>query len=398
MPDHNKPEVSYGDPISLPKPNPSFHSWPKLPQSFATSPGESFVISLEAIAPEASTVVEESGKLTFHAVGDTGNDASDEMQVAIAKAMRRQVKHAATAEERPAFFYLLGDVVYPLGESRFYKDRFYEPYKWYQRPIVAIAGNHDGYGSQNNDATSLDGWQQHFLGTLPESAWNAYRAPQRLPYVFWELQTPVARIIGLYSNVDGHLDEPGASHKPQQDWLTARLQAAPRNMPVLIMVHHPPYSLDESHGGSPAVADALDTAIVNTAAEPAKRRWPDAVFSGHVHSYQRYTRRVEGREIPYLVAGSGGRAHKRKKVDQFMEWEGHPPIEPGFQTLPRDPALDLQLVAADMSDPGFLNLSIDANKRELRCTYWRVPFDEAQPVDWQDAFTLDLNTHRITNL
>ena len=33
---------------------------------------------------------------------------------------------------------------------------------------------------------------------------------------------------------------------------------------------------------------------------------PDAIFSGHAHLYQSFTRRVGEREIPYIVSGSGG--------------------------------------------------------------------------------------------
>jgi hypothetical protein len=30
--------------------------------------------------------------------------------------------------------------------------------------------------------------------------------------------------------------------------------------------------------------------------------------------------------------------------------------------------------------------------------YWRVPFDEDQPVERQDAVTLDFKTHRISSI
>jgi hypothetical protein len=34
--------------------------------------------------------------------------------------------------------------------------------------------------------------------------------------------------------------------------------------------------------------------------------WPHAVFSGHAHNYQRFTRTVGKKQIPYIVAGCGG--------------------------------------------------------------------------------------------
>jgi hypothetical protein len=189
--------------------------------------------------------------------------------------------------------------------------------------------------------------------------------------------------------VDGNLDPPGAE-RSQQDWLTARLKSIPQKCAAIVAVHHPPYSLDEEHGGSPAIADALDAAAENSG------RWPDAIVSGHIHSYQRFTRIANDREIPYVIAGAGGRAHKRKKITQLMEREGFPRIAPPFKSRSRDAGLDLTLVAADMSDPGFL--LVDINDSKLRMNYFRVPFDHEQSVDWQDAFILDLEKHRITNL
>ena len=94
------------------------------------------------------------------------------------------------------------------GDPRDYRKRFYDPYKSYPAPIVSIAGNHDGYGSEDSDATTLDGWTEHFLGPCPAERRSSYRPPMELPYVHWELRTPVLTILGLYSNIDGHLDAP----------------------------------------------------------------------------------------------------------------------------------------------------------------------------------------------
>jgi Iron/zinc purple acid phosphatase-like protein C len=33
---------------------------------------------------------------------------------------------------------------------------------------------------------------------------------------------------------------------------------------------------------------------------------PDAVLSGHAHNYQRHTRYIGARKIPFIVAGGGG--------------------------------------------------------------------------------------------
>jgi hypothetical protein len=39
--------------------------------------------------------------------------------------------------------------------------------------------------------------------------------------------------------------------------------------------------------------------------------FPDAFLSGHAHNYQRYTRRTGGKQIPYIVAGTGGIAPQK---------------------------------------------------------------------------------------
>jgi hypothetical protein len=52
---------------------------------------------------------------------------------------------------------------------------------------------------------------------------------------------------------------------------------------VVVAVHHPPYSLDKTHGGYPDIAAAIDQAMQSTGVIP------HAVLSGHVHNMQRFT-------------------------------------------------------------------------------------------------------------
>jgi 2',3'-cyclic-nucleotide 2'-phosphodiesterase (5'-nucleotidase family) len=69
---------------------------------------------------------------------------------------------------------------------------------------------------------------------------------------------------------------------------------------VIVACHHPPASADTTHGGTTGLANDLDRAFT------AAGFWPDAILSGHAHIYQRFSRSADGREIPYVVAGSGG--------------------------------------------------------------------------------------------
>ena len=190
--------------------------------------------------------------------------------------------------DTPTFFYHLGDVVYFNGLEHLYGAQFYEPYQYYPAPIFAIAGNHDGdTHTQKNDPPdhekSLTGFRQNFCAPAAEHV-NKYRELMTQPYVYWTLDAPFVRIVGLYSNVDGTLDGRGRSE--QQQWFESQLIAAPKDKWLLLAVHHPPYSLDSEHGGYPVILDAIERAV-----QKASGRWPDVVLSGHVHNYQRFDAR-----------------------------------------------------------------------------------------------------------
>jgi acid phosphatase type 7 len=103
-------------------------------------------------------------------------------------------------------------------------------------------------------------------------------------------------IVAVYSNVPtgGHLE-------PQQiERLTTELKNADPKKPLIVGLHHPPYSVDSHHGGSERMAE-----ILNKAFEDAGRT-PDLILSGHVHDYQRFTHTINGKQVPYVVAGNGG--------------------------------------------------------------------------------------------
>ena len=310
-----------------------------------------------------------AGKLVFHTVGDTGNwSYGAEAQDSVAEHMERQTEQGAEAD-RPAFFYHLGDVVYLYGEEKYYADQFYEPYIQYLPPIFAIAGNHDGDTFVGGNP-SLQAFMENLCAAQPAHTWMAghsNRTTMTQPNVYWTLKTPLATIIGLYSNVTGELDK---GNRDQEDWLTAELTAAKEEKCVLVAVHHPPYSLDDTHGGHKPIEDSLDRAFA------ASGKTPTAVLTGHVHNYQRFMRAVNGREVPYLVAGAGGyagytRLHQLKR-------EAAPPA-------------GVTLAAHNTELPGFLTITV--TKNALRGEYFVVPPPPGHltgPARSVDQFTVSL--------
>lgn len=260
----------YGSPVAVPTEHPTFIA------PFDTN-RTNLSLPLDIVVPHVNSQILEAGHLVFHMNGDTGGIHGTDVQDAIAAEMEQQMK-AAKAADQPAFFYHLGDIVYYNGLSNLYDNQFYEPYQYYPAPIFAIPGNHDGdtrvrKGDEPDPEPSLTGFRENFCAEQAAYV-HKYRETMTQPYVYWTLDAPFATIIGLYSNVDGTLDGRGSNE--QQLWLEQQLKEADQDKCLLIAVHHPPYSLDGTHGGCPDILVAIDSAVAKCG------RYPDAVFSGHV--------------------------------------------------------------------------------------------------------------------
>ena len=67
-------------------------------------------------------------------------------------------------------------------------------------------------GDPPDNEPSLFGFMHNFCDTVSHDA-SPYRATMTQPYVYWTLDAPFAKIIGLYSNVDGSLDARGTSEQ-----------------------------------------------------------------------------------------------------------------------------------------------------------------------------------------
>jgi acid phosphatase type 7 len=324
------------------------------------------------LGSHAVAAIRNAGKLVLHMMGDTGGVKSPQPQHIVAAAMEKDFK--APAADRPSFLYLLGDIIYFHGERSEYYPQLYEPYATYPAPIMAIPGNHDGDPVAGGEP-SLAAFVDHFCSKTshrPVEAQETHRDTMIQPNVFWTLRAPFLTIIGLYSNVPegGRLDD------HQIAWLRTELAAAPRDAILLVTVHHPLYSADVHHGGSAHLGDVLDTAVHDAG------RTPDAVFTGHVHNYQRFTRLLGGRPVPYVVAGAGGYWHLHALA---LDGTGQP--------LPKPwpvPGTDLTLENYVASRHGYLRLTASSNA--LRGEYITVPRPQESwhkgPITIADSFTI----------
>jgi hypothetical protein len=391
------------------------------------------MLRLKDVDPDESAAVKRSGVMTFHMTGCSGHFGHPLPQAKVAAAMAQQIaephciggtKHAVA----PSFFYHLGDIVYKdedkteeerSDQQKLYNEHFYTPYARYERNIFAIAGNHDGKDSKHPEKSAI----RHFLRNFCDSARNPSpddQASGRLtmiqPYPYWVLKTPLAYFVGLYTNDinAGQLDDPAGEGRPQYDWLVQTLRAirkAKDSRAVFVAVHYPPFSAaanflqrgDPNLGPTRWKRKLRPLGMIVEEAFQESGQYPDAVFSAHAHLYQRITyTQAGGRQIPYLIVGSGGHAPIESLACSCDGEPGPAPTTPCAIVLPKGLTLPkgtgAQLVAYNNLDFGFLRLTLDMNKKRLIGEFFAAFSEFRDPArlpELYDSFCLDLEEHRV---
>ena len=330
-----------------------------------------------------------AGQLVFHATGDCGSVRGPASQNQVADKMVSDFEE--TAAEVPRFGLLLGDIVYSFDEPQYFYDQFYEPYRDYPAPILAVAGNHDGMVSPLAHAASLDAFLRNFCTSafqVTAEAGGLSRTAQIQPGVFFTFEAPFVRILVLYSNT---LEDPGviadaSIGSSQLSYLRTALARVKREAyagALIIAHHHPPYTMGGRHGWSAAMQVQIDAACT------AAGVWPHAVLSGHVHNYQRFTRtRGDATQIPYVVCGNGG--HNLVPLTRA----GSPALRTPQIVQAAGAGTD-QLVfeSYDARDYGYLR--IVATPAQLRIEYHPAG-DASGAKTADDTVTVDLRTRKLT--
>ena len=403
---HKKPGASSavtGDPIFAqpqPSPDPTGFKNPVTDQSQAelTTLGVvpepvggavEPILTLQAVYGSAGAAkvaaITQAGQIVFHSVGDTGSVDGPSTQSLVADKMVTDFTEA-NAADIPSFLFHLGDVVYYFGESTYYYDQFFEPYRNYPAPITAIPGNHDGVVYASDPEPTLTAFLTNFCASAPAQSPDSgglLRTTMIQPGVYFTLEAPFVRILGLYSNV---LEDPGVISGEngqntvlddrQVTFLTTALARAKSDNftgAVIIAVHHPPFTGGSSHGGSPLMLQDIDSACQSAGV------WPHAVFSGHSHNYQRFTRTVNDLQIPYIVAGCGG----------------HSPLSSMRATYRTPYKIDdtLTLESYDDTDYGYLRVIVNAETMTIE---FHPQSDGGTTKTPDDDVTITLATHTVS--
>ena len=359
----------------------------------------------DILGVQAIQQIQSAGKIVLHSIGDTGGIKEPSHQFAVADAMAKDIDEADFASGRPAFCYHLGDVVYYFGQERFYFDQFYDAYRDYDGPIFAIPGNHDGEMFPNEQAQfSLQAFYNNFCSKTPATdpaAKGFSRTTMTQPGVYFTLNAPFAKIIGLYSNTGettGVISDATVG-TAQVDFLLAQLQEAATQraqknsapFALILAVHHPPFTLSKEHFPSPDMLAQIDAACQQA------KIWPDIVLSGHAHLYERYTRTlasqytqlpsVKSFQIPYVVAGNGGYLNLSKT--RLGNNDSDPqPGAPGTDGKGNPLTLDVY----NNTTYGFLRLTVSPSSILLES----LGVDESSgKISAVDTFTVDLAKHLV---
>jgi hypothetical protein len=326
------------------------------------------------------------GQIVFHSTGDCGSTKGPSTQNLVTDKMLSDFDET-DAKEVPAFNFLLGDVVYSFGEAQYYFDQFYDPYRDYPAPVLAVAGNHDGMISPVAHAQSLDAFLRNFCSegfTITRDAGGLSRTAQIQPGVFFTLEAPFVRILALYSNT---LEDPGVISGQkiggtQLAFLQAALQRAKAENftgAILLAHHHPPYTVAR-HGWSVQMQTEIDGICQQVGI------WPHADIAGHAHNYQRFTRtRPDGQQIPYIVCGNGG--HGLQKIKGALR---------APQIIQKKSKGVDQIVLENYDDQDYGYLRIVVDDKQLRIEYHPAS-DGGQTKTPDDSVTVDLGTRTIVH-
>ncbi|WP_158796146.1 metallophosphoesterase [Pedobacter sp. L105] len=345
-----------------------------LPQPFGPYPYR--------LAPE----LELSGpdQMIFQVAGDTGGLKSPAFQQLIAEQMGKQYLNAKKVTDKPSFLYHVGDIVYHFGEATQYERQFFKPYKNYPLPIFAIPGNHDADVNPLADApyASLYPFTSVFCGTKDQHrpvpfGDNKTRKSGLQPHVYWTMETPLATIIGLASNVPKY----GIITEEQKKWFIEELHYAATSHPdkaIIVCLHHAPYSADFNHSSSLPMITFLEEAFTISGVVP------DLVLSGHVHNYQRFSKIYSsGKIVPFIVCGAGGfdELHWLAEADDIT-YTANSEI---FEGVKLENYLTMQ--------HGFLNLELTRTTTgiQIEGKYYAIPHEGLQPGE--DAYLFEEFTY-----
>ncbi|HLZ16853.1 MAG TPA: hypothetical protein VKQ08_07425, partial [Cyclobacteriaceae bacterium] len=141
---------------------------------------------------------------------------------------------------------------------------------------------------------------------------------------------------------------------------------------VIVAIHHPVYNGNDAEKNT--LGADLDDAFTKGGL------WPDLVLNGHAHLYERFERDVNGRKMPYIVAGCGG--YNLSPFEQASD----PNVKVPSTLAQKYPGLRSYVKAF-----GYLKVKVSKSKLAVifNCT-------DSQYGMAADSIVIDLKSHIVT--
>jgi Icc-related predicted phosphoesterase len=222
------------------------------------------------------------GPFNFVAYGDARfHDPAD---TAAANATVRVALVQAIADVNPAFVCFSGDLVFNGFDENDWKiwDSETSPWREKKIPVYPSLGNHEFRG---NLRTAMGNYFKRF----PDLKGSHYYSVRAANTLLLALDSSQEEVIG-----------------PQGEWLIKQLDQVPSDVNfVFLMLHHPLYTSSSESGQFPGghPARSWEQALAKLLEDrQAHAPYRIAVFSGHVHNYERH----EHGGVTYFVSGGGG--------------------------------------------------------------------------------------------
>ena len=381
-----------------------------VPLPFPAVPGttEPILTLAAALGPSGATTeaaIQAAGQIVFHCAGDTGATAGPTTENEVVDKLLADFTGEAPAAV-PQFFYNLGDIVYSFGEHKYYFDQFYDAYRDYPRPIFAIPGNHDGIvlpppAGTGVASDSLAAFLSNFCApgfAHSSDAVGISRTTMIQPGVYFTLQAPLVRILGLYSNM---LENPGViSTTPDPTTGKPTFPAAQRRAARLPDRRAHPHQDREIRRRGPhrRPSSALLLRHALRPRSPCSRRSTPAAVplaSGRTPSslatrttISATPRAIGNRQIPFLVIGNGGHGLTALNSGQTIRT---PQPMPVFAQPEANDTVTFE--SYDDKNYGYTRILVDAT--QLRIEYHPAS-DGATTKTPDDAVTVDLATGTLT--
>ncbi|HVL39565.1 MAG TPA: metallophosphoesterase [Fimbriimonadaceae bacterium] len=227
------------------------------------------------------------------------------------------------AKAQPDLLGIAGDIAYPHGTVEEYDRYHFGVYRSLLARTISFAapGNHDtGYNSLSRFPTGLAYylfWSQPLNGPALATDFGLRGTDAQKGAFRQSAGTNFPRMSN-YSFTFGNShwtvidSNPYLNWRkgPHRDWLAKTLETARKHDWSFVVFHHPPYFTGKTHAGH---------TFMRSIADLLARHRVDAVFSGHVHNYQR-SRRIDG--VIYIVTGAGGaELYDRSFENQPARWQ-----------------------------------------------------------------------------